>query len=47
MARAIVSHDHPNHALLDDAIIVDFVNPDPGSGDRAAVELTLEWAKAA
>ena len=46
VTRAVVSYDHPNHALLDDAIIVDFVNPDRGPGARAAVELTLESAKA-
>lgn len=46
VTRAVVSYDHPNHALLDDAIIVDFVNPDLGPGARAAVELTLESAKA-
>lgn len=46
VTRTVVSYDHPNHALLDDAIIVDFVNPDLGPGARAAVELTLESAKA-
>lgn len=46
VTRAVVSYDHPNHALLDDAIIVDFVNPSLGPGARAAVELTLESAKA-
>ncbi|MEQ8816450.1 MAG: DUF6295 family protein [Thalassobaculum sp.] len=46
VTRAVVSYDHPNHALLDDGIIVDFVNPDLGPGARAAVELTLESARA-
>lgn len=46
VSRAVVSYDHPNYAPLDDAIIVDFVNPDLGPGARAAVELTLESAKA-
>ena len=46
VTRAVVSYDHPSHALLDDGIIVDFVNPELGPGARAAVELTLESAKA-
>ncbi|EDP64516.1 hypothetical protein BAL199_27201 [alpha proteobacterium BAL199] len=46
VSHAVVSYDHPNHALLDDAIIIDFVNQDRGPGARAAVELTLESAKA-
>ena len=43
---AVVSYDHPHHALLDEAITIDFVNPDLGPGARAAVEITLESAKA-
>ena len=46
LARAVVSYDHPHHALLDEAICIDFVNPDLGPGARAAVEITLESAKA-
>jgi len=42
---AVVSYDHPHHALLDEAITIDFVNPDLGPGARAAVEITLESAK--
>jgi hypothetical protein len=42
---AVVSYDHPHHALLEDAITLDFVNADLGPGARAAVELTLESAK--
>jgi hypothetical protein len=41
-----LSYDHPNHALLDDAIIIDFLNRSKGPSARAAVELTLESAKA-
>ena len=43
---AVVSYDHPHHALLEDAITIDFVNPGLGPGARAAVEITLESAKA-
>jgi hypothetical protein len=46
VTRAVVSYDHPHHALLEDAITIDFVNDDLGPGARAAVELTLESAKA-
>ena len=43
--RAVVSYDHPHHALLDDAITIDFVNADLGPAARTAVEITLESAK--
>ena len=43
---AVVSYDHPHHALLEEAITIDFVNPALGPGARAAVEITLESAKA-
>lgn len=46
VSHAVVSYDHPNHALLDDGIIIDFLNQDRGPGARAAVELTLDSAKA-
>jgi hypothetical protein len=46
VTRAVVSYDHPHHALLEDAITIDFVNPALGPGARAAVEITLESAKA-
>jgi hypothetical protein len=46
VSHAVVSYDHPHHALLEDAISIDFVNQARGPGDRAAVELTLESAKA-
>jgi hypothetical protein len=35
----------PNHALLEEAITIDFMNPALGPGARAAVKLTLESAK--
>ena len=46
LSHAVVSYDHPNHALLEDSIIVDFVNRDRAPGMRAAAELSLEAAKA-
>ena len=46
VTKAVVSYDHPHHALLDEAITIDFVNPALGPSARAAVEITLESAKA-
>jgi len=45
LTRSVVSYDHPHHALLEEAINIDFVNPALGPGARVAVELTLEAAK--
>jgi hypothetical protein len=45
VTTAVVSYDHPHHALLDEAITIDFVNGDLGPGARAAVEITLGSAK--
>ncbi len=46
LSHAVVSYDHPHHALLEEAITIDFVNQALGPGTRAAVELTLQSAKA-
>ena len=46
LTEAVVSYDHARHALLDDAITIDFINTDLPPGARAAVELSLESAKA-
>jgi len=46
LTHAVVSYDHPHHALLEEAITIDFVNQALGPDARAAVELTLESAKA-
>lgn len=46
LTQAVVSYDHPHHALLEEAIVLDFVNHARGPGARAAVELTLDTAKA-
>ena len=46
LTHSVVAYDHARHALLYDAITIDFVNADLPPGARAAVELTLETAKA-
>jgi hypothetical protein len=43
--RAVVSYDHPHHALLEEAITLDFVSTALGPDARVAVELTLETAR--
>ena len=45
LTHSVVSYDHPHHALLEEAITIDFVNSELGPAARAAVELTLEAAK--
>ena len=46
LTHAVVAYDHARHALLADVITLDFVNEALPPGARAAVELTLETAKA-
>ena len=46
ITEAVVAYDHARHALLGDVITLDFINTDLPPGARAAVELTLESAKA-
>ena len=46
LTHAVVSYDHPHHALLEEAINIDFVSAALGPAARVAVELTLESAKA-
>ena len=46
LTHAVVSYDHPHHALLEEAITFDFVNEALEPGARVAVEITLESAKA-
>jgi hypothetical protein len=46
LTHSVVSYDHPHHALLEEAITIDFMNTGLGPGARVAVELTLEAAKA-
>src|SRR5215469_2344935 len=45
LTHSVVSYDHPHHALLEEAITIDFVNRALGPSARVAVELTLESAK--
>ncbi|HTT79406.1 MAG TPA: DUF6295 family protein [Stellaceae bacterium] len=45
LTHSVVSYDHPHHAVLEEAITIDFVNSGMGPGARVAVELTLEAAK--
>ena len=45
LTHSVVSYDHPHHALLEEAITIDFVNAGLGPGARVAVELSLESAK--
>ncbi|HTW72635.1 MAG TPA: DUF6295 family protein [Acetobacteraceae bacterium] len=45
LTHSVVSYDHPHHALLEEAIVIDFVNSTMGPGARVAVELSLESAK--
>lgn len=46
LTHSVVSYDHPHHALLEEAITIDFVNSALGPGARVAVEITLQSAKA-
>lgn len=46
LTNSVVSYDHPHHALLEEAITIDFVNATLGPNARVAVEITLESAKA-
>ena len=46
LTHSVVSYDHPHHALLEEAITIDFVNRALEPGARVAVELTLDAAKA-
>jgi hypothetical protein len=45
LSHSVVSYDHPHHALLEEAITIDFVNSALGPEARVAVELTLDSAK--
>jgi hypothetical protein len=45
LTHVVVSYDHPHHALLEEAIAIDFINSALPPGARVAVELTLDAAK--
>jgi len=38
LTHSVVSYDHPHHALLEEAITIDFVNRALGPSARVAVE---------
>jgi hypothetical protein len=46
LTHVAVSFDHPHHAMLDDAVTIDFVNRALAPGKRVGVEITLDAAKA-
>jgi len=46
LTHSVVAYDHARHALLGDVITLDFINCGLPPGARAAVELTLDAAKA-
>ena len=46
LTQSVVAYDHARHALLGDVITLDFFNTGLDPGARAAVEITLESAKA-
>jgi Family of unknown function (DUF6295) len=43
--HAYVGYDHPTHAPVEHAVLLDFVNEATGPGARVAVELSLESAR--
>ena len=45
LRRAQVVYDHPYHAQLEEALIIDFVNPERGAGARVSVEMSAESAR--
>ena len=46
LTEATVYFDHPQHALADHTLNIDFRNPGRGPSARVAVELTAESARA-
>ncbi len=46
LRQAQVYYDHPFHAQLSEAVIIDFLNEEQGPGARVAVELSAESARA-
>lgn len=45
LTHAAISYDHPHHAMLNDAVTIDFVNKGLKAGTRVGIELDLESAK--
>ncbi len=46
VAQAQVVSDHPYRAQMDEALIIDFTNPERGPSARVSVELSGESARA-
>jgi hypothetical protein len=46
LRTAVVYYDHPAHAPLEHALIIDFLNEAAGPGARVAVELSADSARA-
>ena len=46
LSQSVVAYDHARHAPLGDVITLDFTNTSLDPGARAAVELTLDSARA-
>ncbi len=46
LRRVQVAYDHPYNAQMNDALIIDFVNPERSAGARVAVELSAQSARA-
>ncbi|HEX2171113.1 MAG TPA: DUF6295 family protein [Dehalococcoidia bacterium] len=46
VSQANVGYDHAAHAQLEHALLLDFVNPDLGTGARVAVEMDIASGKA-
>ena len=45
LRRAQAVYDHPYHAQMGDALILDFTNPERGPGARISVELSAVSAR--
>lgn len=45
LSQANVAYDHPAHAPLDHALLIDFVNEGEGPSARVAVELSADSAR--
>jgi len=39
LTHSVVAYDHPQHALLEEAVTIDFVNHAKGAGARAAFKI--------
>jgi Family of unknown function (DUF6295) len=46
ISHANVGYDHATHSQFDHALLLDFVNPDLGTGARVAVEMDIASGKA-